>query len=207
VLLGGTSVAAPVLAGLLADVIAVENNGSTGPWTALGFLDPEIYRIGSYFAAHPTAPGDPFTAVTSGSNYVFRATPGWDALTGWGQVNAPAFLAADRNATVNGYAYNGSTPGLPPPPVASSPSVPWVYIYAIFGVGIVVAVVLVVLTARPSRRNPPTAGVPWGAGMAAPPSPGVPPPPGTYPGATFLCPYCGAVRPAEPVRCPRCGAY
>jgi hypothetical protein len=29
---------------------------------------------------------------------------------------------------------------------------------------------------------------------------------GVYPGATFLCPYCGAIRPAEPVRCPQCGA-
>ena len=209
-LLEGTSVAAPVFAGLLADVVAVENNRTTGPWTSLGFLDPEIYRIASFFAAHPGASSDPYLDVTSGSNYVFSAAPGWDPTTGWGGVNAPAFLAADENGTIRTYVYNGSTPGLPPgypPSPASSAGIPWVFIFAIFGVGIVVAITLVAIGARPSRPRSPPSGVPWGAQGGGPMGPMPTPPQGGYPGSTFLCPYCGAIRPAEPVRCPQCGAF
>lgn len=200
----GTSIACPVLAGLLADVVAVENNRVSGPWTSLGFIDPEIYRIASYYAAFPSAtPSDPFTAVTSGGNYVFTASAGWDALTGWGVVNASAFLAVDENLTILNYRYNGTTPGLPP--VSSSSSggpVPWAYIYAIFGVGIVLAVVLVLIAARP-RRPQYAGGVPWGAQMGGPEGSST----HGAPGATFQCPYCGGIRPAEPVRCPQCGRY
>ncbi len=205
-ILEGTSIAAPLLAGLLADVVAVENNRSVGPWAGLGYLDPEIYRFASFFAAHP-GPTDPFTDVTVGSNYVFSAAAGWDATTGWGEVSAPAFLAADRNTTLLNYRYNGSTPSLPPESSTAGAPVPWAVIFAIFGVGFVVAVLLVVLVARSSRRPPRSAVVPWGAQMGGPigsPSLG---PPGALPGATFLCPYCGALRPSDPVRCPQCGAY
>lgn len=207
VILEGTSVAAPVLAGLLADVVAVENNGSRGPWTSLGFIDPEIYRFASYFAAHPRTSGDPFLDVTHGSNYVFTAASGWDALTGWGGVVAPAFLAADENSTLQQFKYTGPTPGLPPPsPSAGSGPVPWVLIFTVFGAGILAVVVVIVLTARSSRRAPRTPVVPWGAQSGGRGS-HEGPPPGTYPGATFLCPYCGTVRPAEAGRCPQCGAY
>ena len=205
VILEGTSIAAPLLAGLLADVVAVENNGTSGPWTSLGFIDPEIYRFASFFATHPGASGDPFADVTSGHNYVFTAAPGWDPLTGWGGVNAPAFLAADRNTTLLDYDYNGPTPGLPS---HSSPSVPYAYIYAVFGAGLLAAVVIVLVAARASRRAPATPSfVPWGAQTGRPGPPPPPPPPGTYPGATFLCPYCGTVRASAPVRCPQCGAF
>jgi subtilase family serine protease len=206
-ILAGTSVAAPLLAGLLADVVAVENNRSSGAWTSLGFIDPEIYRFASYFAANPGAAGDPFSSVTAGHNYVFSAGPGWNAVTGWGGVDAPSFLAADRNSTLLDYDYHGPTPGLPVSPSSSSP-VPWTYIYAVFGVGFLVAIVLVLFAYRSVRRPPaPAPGVPWGAQMGRPAIPPAPAPPGTYPGATFLCPYCGAVRPSEPVRCPQCGAF
>jgi subtilase family serine protease len=202
--LEGTSVAAPLVAGLLADVVGVESNRLAGGWAPLGFLDPEVYRIGSYYAAHPSDPTDPFTDVTQGRNYVFSAAPGWDATTGWGLVNAPRLLAADGNATVRGYVYPGPTIGLPPrssPP--SSESIPWTTIYLIFGAGIVAAVVLVVLMARPNRpRDAPK--VPYGVqgGGFGPGAQG-----GVYPGATFLCPYCGTIRPAEAGRCPQCGAF
>lgn len=204
--LEGTSVAAPVFAGLLADVVAVESNRTSSGWAPLGFLTPEIYRIASYYAANPSS-ADPFSAVTWGHNYAFAAAPGWDPLTGWGTVNAALLLAADENPTVRAYVYLGPTPGLPPPaPATPPPSIPWTTLYLIFGIGVVVAVVLVVTMARPSRpRLPPP--IPFGAqGSAGSPfGPGVQG--GVYPGATFLCPYCGAVRPAEPVRCPQCGAY
>lgn len=209
--LEGTSVAAPVLAGLFADVVAVENNGSSPGWTSLGFVDPEIYRIASFFEAHPGAGGNPFLDVTTGANYVFSAAPGWDPATGWGGINAPGFLAADRNATLSAFNYTGPTPGLPPPaPGPAQGPVPWGFIFAIFAVGVVVAVVLIVVSMRPSRRRSTSAGVPWGAqfGGPMPPTTSLPPPPmAAFPGATFLCPYCGAIRPSSPVRCPRCGAF
>jgi hypothetical protein len=66
----------------------------------------------------------------------------------------------------------------------------------------------VILVARPGRSEGPTPMPPFGASLPPPPPGstlvGVPFPPGTV--ATFLCPYCGSPRPAEPVRCPKCGA-
>jgi kumamolisin len=221
--LEGTSVAAPVFAGLLADVIAAENRSGTS--AGLGFLDPEVYAMAGYFAAHPGTTS-PFLDVTVGQNYVFSATVGWDATTGWGGLNAPRFLAADENSSIIGFRYSGPTPGIP---VASNAPIPAVALYVIFGLAILLAVLLVLIFARPTPRSrAPTAGrsytasgspflpPPAGAGnefsrpMPSPTDPyeSLPPSAGASgaPVATFLCPYCGSVRPAEPVRCPRCGA-
>jgi subtilase family serine protease len=197
--LAGTSIAAPAFAGFLADEIAVRSGNAIGSsWSPFGFLDPTIYRAESFYAAHPAVAGNPIVDVTQGSNYFFSAGPGWDPTTGWGVPMALPFLTAMANGTITDYAYSGPTPGLP---AHSSPAYPWVEIYVIFGVGLTVAVVLVIVTARRPSRTPPT--VPWGAQTGGPPAavPGHP-----YGGATFLCPYCGAVRPAEPIRCPNCGA-
>ncbi len=203
--LAGTSIAAPVLAGLLADIVGVESLRSSTGWAPLGFVTPELYRIASYYAGDPTAPGDPFAPVVEGHNYLFSAAPGWNPTTGWGQVNATLLLSADENATVRDYQYTGPTPVLPP--TKSTPAgFPWPTVVVILAVGAVAAVVLVLLAVvRPSRGGPAT--VPPGASgaPAVPFGPGVQG--GIYPGATFLCPYCGAVRPAEPVRCAQCGAY
>jgi len=193
-LLQGTSIAAPAFAGFLADVIAVSGH-------RFGFIAPEIYRIASYFAAHP-GPTDAFYDVVNGSNYIFTAAPGWDALTGWGMPLGPEFYAADATPAIRDYQYTGPTPGLPT--ASPPPAVPWTEILIIFGVGAAVAIALVIAMARPTRsdRYPPP----------APPEGALPPPASgafpsaTYDGPTFLCPYCGALRPAEPVRCPRCGA-
>ena len=57
-LLEGTSIAAPVFAGLLAEWAAVDGH-------PFGFLDPELYRIAGYYGAHPGT-ADPFLDVTSG---------------------------------------------------------------------------------------------------------------------------------------------
>ena len=202
--LQGTSVAAPLFAGLLADVLAVEEARTTGGNAHLGFLDPTLYRIASYYAAHPSASAsDPFLDVTQGSNYVFHASAGWDPLTGWGGIVAPLLLAALGNSTVSNYQYTGPTPGLPGSNGGSSgiPS----YLYLVIGVGIAIAVAaaVAVLLARPRRPTGPVS-VPYGASVGAtyPPAPVA----GSGPGATFVCPYCGTLRPAEPVRCPKCGA-
>ena len=217
-ILEGTSVASPLLAGELASLAAVAGH-------PFGFLDPELYRIGSYFEAFPSN-ATPFLDVTSGQNWVFAAAPGWDPVTGWGQVDAPNFLFADANSTVTGYAYTGPTPGIPttriPGGVAPS-GLTLEYVAGAF-IALLVAVVIVVAS-RPTQRVPPPGtpggmygppayagyptnpGPPPGASYGTPvpvsPYPSPPPPPPVP--AWFACPYCGAPRPAEPVRCPYCG--
>jgi subtilase family serine protease len=204
--LEGTSVAAPVFAGLLADVIAVENR--SGLSLGFGYLDPEIYRIAGYFAATP-GPASPFYDVTTGSNYVFSAGPGWNALTGWGGLEAPLFLDADENGSVAAYQYSGPTPGIPS---TSNAPIPAVAIYVIIGLAVVLAILVGLIFAWPARKAEaaPAPGSTYGLAPPPPPSPyGFPPPaPATlgHTTATFLCPFCGSIRPAEPVRCPRCGA-
>jgi len=191
--LGGTSIASPATAGLIADEVAVAHH-------EFGFIDPEIYRIASYYAANP-GPKDPFYDVKNGSNYVFSAGPGWGATDGWGVPLAVLFYQADASPAIANYTYTGPTPGLPKP--APPPPVPWVEIVVIFGVGIAVAVALILVMARPpTNPNAP----PPGANQPMPPPPPSSFPTAKYQGATFVCPYCGAIRPAEPVRCPRCGA-
>ena len=201
--LEGTSIASPIFAGMIAEWAAVSGH-------PFGFLDPELYRIASYYAAHP-GPSDPFEDVTSGANYLFGASAGWDAVTGWGSINASAFLAADANSTIAGYVYTGPTPGVPSPSLP--PTTAPVNTLLLIAIGVVMAVIVVLLisfrrspeapewrpTVAPAPAPPPPA---WDGVGPPPPPPGPPPPP-----ATFSCPYCGAMRPAEPVRCPGCGAW
>ncbi len=208
--LAGTSVATPLFAGLLADEVAVLGH-------PLGFLDPTLYRMASYYQANGSS-GDPFLGVTVGGNYVFDAGPGWNAVTGWGGLNAVLFRAALENATVTNFTYTGPTPGLPPP-ASTGPAFSVETVAVVLGLAVAAAIVLVLAFGRPRRSagTPlplwgPTGGLqppgPWPPGHAGgPPLP--PPPPGAAPlasaPATFQCPYCGAPRPAEPVRCPHCG--
>jgi len=201
-LLGGTSVAAPLLAGMLGSVVAVEN--ATEGRFGLGFVTPELYRIASFYASASVVnssaeASDPFLDVYNGSNYLFTATRGWDAVTGWGGLNATAFLAADENVTVSGYEYSGPTPRLPSAS-SSPPSLTGTEILLLISGVLVVVAAATVIVARP-RPGPP---VPPPGALMSPRSFGSPPV-GPSPYSTFLCPYCGAVRPSEPVRCPRCG--
>ncbi len=199
----GTSVAAPVFAGLVADLVAVESQTYLA-FTPLGYVDPSLYRIASYHAANPGYP-DPFLDVVAGVNAVFSAGLGWDATTGWGGLLAPLWLAADENPVVRDYVWTGPTPTLPP---RSSPTLSLTTLALILaGAATAVVAAFVVVATRPRRRTVPPAwnvgdgmfsvGVPTGSGPATPVG-GAPP--------TFACPYCGAERPAEPVRCPKCDA-
>jgi subtilase family serine protease len=198
-ILEGTSIASPVFAGILADVVAVEN-ASSGHVSGLGFLDPELYRIGSYYAANPGG-SDPFLDVVYGSNAMFSAGPGWDATTGWGGLCAPLFLAALENSTVTNYTYAGPTPTLPPPSGPRTPPLTIVIVFAAVA-GTVLAVTVLFVT-RSRRRLPPLVS-PYPPGSGVYPPGLVGPPTGMV--ATFSCPYCGRERPAEPGHCPSCGA-
>jgi subtilase family serine protease len=81
----GTSAAAPVWAALIALADQQAHHD-------LGSVNPAIYRIAES-PAYPAA----FHDVTSGNNTVkdppvtitgYRATRGWDPVTGWGSPNA-----------------------------------------------------------------------------------------------------------------------
>jgi kumamolisin len=79
--LGGTSAAAPLWAGLTARV-----NQSLGQ--PVGFLNPQLYRL----------PPEVFGPVTDGDNGAYRASPGWDACTGLGTPKGAAILRALASA-------------------------------------------------------------------------------------------------------------
>jgi subtilase family serine protease len=86
---GGTSATAPMWAGLIA--LADQYAGRH-----LGFVDAAIYRIGRSRLYH-----EAFHDVTTGDNSVsfpprmiagYRATSGWDPVTGWGSADASALV-------------------------------------------------------------------------------------------------------------------
>ncbi len=77
---GGTSYAAPQWAGItaMANQQAIANGG-----TALGFLNPNIYRIG-VGSDYDTD----FHDITAGRNGKYSAVLGYDLVTGWGSPQA-----------------------------------------------------------------------------------------------------------------------
>jgi subtilase family serine protease len=92
---GGTSCGAPQWAGLIA--IADQISGSS-----LGYINPGLYKIGSNAARY----ANDFFDVTSGRNQTssipgYKASQGWDAVTGLGTPNAANF-APDLVAAVHG---------------------------------------------------------------------------------------------------------
>ena len=75
---GGTSAAAPIwAAGALLVNQALQQKGKA----ALGGV-PEFYT----FANHPGS-FHPYNDITSGNNLFYKATKGWDYVTGWGSPN------------------------------------------------------------------------------------------------------------------------
>jgi kumamolisin len=95
---GGTSFGAPQWAALIARADqAVDRR--------LGFLDPLLY--GS--VARAGGPTPPFHDITTGSNLLYAAAPGWDLATGWGSPNAAVLVQAL------------AAPGAPTPVPSASP--------------------------------------------------------------------------------------
>ncbi len=73
----GTSFAAPITAGIIADA-------DTARGAAIGFLNPALYAL----ASGKLGLKNPFNDITTGSNGAYSAGPGWDAATGLGSINA-----------------------------------------------------------------------------------------------------------------------
>jgi len=86
---GGTSASAPLWAGLIA--LADQYAGRH-----LGFVNPAIYRIGrSAFyreAFHDVTTGNNTPTFPGHTISGYRATPGWDPVTGWGSPNATVLV-------------------------------------------------------------------------------------------------------------------
>jgi subtilase family serine protease len=95
--IGGTSLSCPQWAGLVA--IADQINGG-----GLGLINPALYTLG----ASPTRYANDFFDVTTGKNMGdptvpgYRATTGWDPITGLGTPNA-ANLVPDLVAAAHGH--------------------------------------------------------------------------------------------------------
>jgi subtilase family serine protease len=92
--IGGTSLATPQWAGLVAIAAQIKGHG-------LGPINPALYRL----AADPAKYASEFFDITVGDNQVdagipgYPATPGWDPATGLGTPNA-ALLLPDLAAAV-----------------------------------------------------------------------------------------------------------
>lgn len=118
----GTSIAAPVSAGLFAEINAILARYSQ---PAVGFADPAIYTWADamvqsfintsttgYVFAGPwptTLPSIPFDDVTQGRNFVYTAAPGYDLITGWGSLDAYNFTTfiLSYNYTGQNFSLNG----------------------------------------------------------------------------------------------------
>ena len=86
VVVGGTSAAAPLWAGL---ITLANQTGAKQGLRPLGFLNPALYRLGA-----GTSGPAPFHDVTAGGNLYYPATPKWDFSTGWGSPDGNALVQA-----------------------------------------------------------------------------------------------------------------
>jgi kumamolisin len=75
----GTSFAAPLWAGIIAEMDALHG-------VPLGFLTPRLYSIGG--SPGPSGSGGGLVDITNGANCLGPATVGWDTATGWGSPRA-----------------------------------------------------------------------------------------------------------------------
>ena len=86
---GGTSASAPIWAGLVA--LADQYAGRH-----LGFVNVGIYRIGRsaryHQAFHDVSTGDNTVSFPPKTITGYRASPGWDPVTGWGSPDAAVLV-------------------------------------------------------------------------------------------------------------------
>lgn len=105
--IGGTSLAAPLLAGLEADMAAHAAFGEDG--RGLGFLNPALYRLagtrhirdvtdsaGATGQVYPPISGVPAVFAGFGDDSPLTAAPGYDAATGLGTPGDDFTAALDR---------------------------------------------------------------------------------------------------------------
>jgi kumamolisin len=77
---GGTSLSSPLWAGITADINQYLQSTAAH---SVGFLNPSLYNLSTHAQTYP-----PFHDITSGTNGVYNAVAGWDAVTGIGSLDA-----------------------------------------------------------------------------------------------------------------------
>ena len=85
--LWGTSVASPLVAGVVADMDQYLGYSE-------GYFESVIYQLGQAQFDGLYSSSKPFSDVSDGYNYLFTALPGYDLVTGWGSINAFNFIQA-----------------------------------------------------------------------------------------------------------------
>jgi subtilase family serine protease len=196
-LVGGTSVSSPLMAGMVAMIDEANN-------VQLGFLDPEIYNISSYFAVNP-GPLNPFADIVDGHNYVFNASKGWDALTGWGSPSAMLLAQDLTNRTYTTFVYNplavpGNASG-PPSNIQTGSSMELTYYLIAVASVLMVASISIYAAQRLSssrsqpRLTPPSSSSSGGTAAQA------------GRGEVAICKSCGREFDKGWGFCPHCGSY
>jgi kumamolisin len=126
---GGTSFATPLWAGLVVTMDALRG-------APFGLISPRLYSVGEAEAGRANQKAIGLTDITSGSNCLGPAGPGWDEETGWGSPRAlvlyedltatfvnlsiradPTTVAQGGSVTIAGHLANATTgaaiPGVP----------------------------------------------------------------------------------------------
>lgn len=96
----GTSISSPVMAGIVAEMNAYRASEHLGN---LGFLDPNIYLLGTQQYGGSTSKPylAPYYDVTAGHNMVYSALKGYDLVTGMGSIDAYNFVSDLSQKTYN----------------------------------------------------------------------------------------------------------
>ena len=81
--IGGTSAAAPLWAGFTA---LIDQDMAKNGLKPVGFANPALYWMAQQSDLSPP----PFHDVTVGTNFRYKATTGWDFVTGWGTPDVDA---------------------------------------------------------------------------------------------------------------------
>ncbi len=113
--LWGTSVASPLVAGLVADM-----DNYLGQME--GFMDPLIYELGQMQANGSLSSSPPFYFIYNGSNGAFTSADGYNLVVGWGTINAYNFIMDQINLSNPTNSSSSSPTPTSSPPNNSTPS-------------------------------------------------------------------------------------
>lgn len=106
--LWGTSVASPLMAGMIA---TIDNYMGSEE----GFINPLIYKLGQAQVNGSYRSAPPFYFIYNGSNGEFSSANGYNLVEGWGTINAYNFVNAQSGVVINkkNYIVTFSESGLP----------------------------------------------------------------------------------------------
>jgi len=92
--LWGTSVASPLMAGMIA---TIDNYMGSEE----GFINPLIYKLGQAQVNGSYTSAPPFYFIYNGSNGEFSSANGYNLVVGWGTINAYNFVNAQSGVIIN----------------------------------------------------------------------------------------------------------